>query len=280
MQLQIACIQLNPGNDLDANLQAARAAVMDAVAQGAQLVALPEFAAFLDRSGRAMAQAALPEESHPAVAFFQELARSASVWIMLGSVAVRESVGGERLCNRSFAIAPDGRVVARYDKIHMFDVVLPSGRAIQESRTYRPGTQAPVVDTPWGALGMTICYDLRFPQLYRALAQGGATILMVPSAFAFETGSVHWQPLLQARAIETGCFVVAAATCGTHPGEWRTWGHSMVVDPWGRILAQAGDQPGVLMATLDLPAVPRARAAIPSLDARNKFDIVRAPGVA
>lgn len=284
MKLTVACVQPSPGNELDANLDAARVLVERAARQGAQLVALPEFAAFLDRSGRAMAAAARPEATHPALERFCGMARRHCLWLAVGSIVVRDETADDdepgRLSNRSFLIAPDGTVAARYDKIHMFDAVLSDGRSINESRAYRPGRSAVVADTPWGPLGLSICYDLRFPQLYRALAQAGAGILMVPSAFAHETGAAHWEPLLRARAIENGSFVVAAATCGTHPGDWRTWGHSMIVDPWGRILAQADDQPGVITAELDLDAITRARSAIPAYAGQQTFDIVRAHPIA
>jgi len=278
MNMTVACVQVSPGNDLAANLDHAQGLIEQAAAQGAQLIALPEFALFLDRSGRAMAAAACPETRHACLDSLRGTARRHGLWLAVGSIVTRDEEAGSetpvRLSNRSFLISPDGGIAARYDKIHMFDAVLADGRTINESRAYRPGNRAVVVDTPWTPLGLSICYDLRFPQLYRTLAQSGAGILMVPAAFAHETGAAHWESLLRARAIENGCFVVAPATCGTHPGDWRTWGHSMIVDPWGRVLAQADDRPGVIMATLQLDAIERARRAIPSYAGREAFDVV------
>jgi predicted amidohydrolase len=274
MKLRVACLQLSPGNDLAQNLRIAREGLASAASQGAHMVALPEFALFLDRRGREMAAAAAPEADNPALESLREAAREARVWLMLGSLVVRDDECG-LLSNRSFVITDRGDIAARYDKIHMFDAALPSGKFVSESKAYRAGQEAVLVDTPWGGIGLTICYDLRFPHLYRTLAQAGARILMVPAAFAHETGSAHWRTLLAARAIENGCFVVAAATCGTHPGEWRTWGHSAIVDPWGRTLAEAQDAPATIFADLDLAAVERARGAITSLSSQPPFDLRR-----
>lgn len=268
--LRVACIQVCPGNDMAANLAAAREAALEATAQRADLIAFPEFVSFLDRSGRAMAGSAAAEDQHPALAAFRALAIECRTWLSVGSLVVRD-LDADRLSNRGYVIGPDGEIHARYDKLHMFDAVLADGTTISESRAYRPGSEAVVVDTPWCRLGVSICYDLRFPMLFRVLAQCGASILLVPSAFTAQTGELHWKPLLQARAIENGCFVVAAATCGEHPGPWRTYGRSMVIDPQGRVLAQAGESPTVLLADLDMDDVVRARQAIPSLTADRPF---------
>jgi predicted amidohydrolase len=183
--------------------------------------------------------------------------------VLLGSLTV--TTDEARIANRSYLIAADGDVAARYDKLHMFDAVLPSGRTIRESSAYRPGDEAVAAATPWGLVGLTICYDLRFPQLYRALAQAGCRMLAVPSAFTQATGAMHWHALLRARAIENAAFVLAPATCGVHPGDHGTYGHSLIVDPYGNVLADGGEAPGIAAADLDLAAADRARASLPSL---------------
>lgn len=274
MPLAVACVQFSPGNDMDSNLEMARILIVDAVSQGAELIALPEFAAFLDRNGHAMSRAARDESGHAALIHFEKLARQLNVWIMVGSLVVRDDANSGCLFNRSYAITPKGQVAARYNKIHMFDAMLPNGGSVRESKAYCPGSHAVIVHLSQAAVGLSICYDLRFPSLYLKLARNGAEIIMVPSAFSYETGQAHWLPLLQARAIENGCFVIAAATCGTHPGGWRTWGHSVIIDPWGKIIEQAKDKPGLVTATLDLEAVRHARQMIPSLSNQRKFDIL------
>ncbi|MBO1114587.1 carbon-nitrogen hydrolase family protein [Bordetella petrii] len=273
--LRIACVQLCPGNDMDANLRAIRARVDEAAAAGAQLVMLPEFAAFLDRSGRAMAQAAAGMHAHPALRALQDCAREHAVWLLAGSLTVRLDPPSEKLANRGILLDDAGRIAAQYDKVHLFDARLPDGREIAESRAYQAGAHAALAETPWGPVGLSICYDLRFPALYRALAQAGAVLLCVPSAFALETGGAHWHALLRARAIENGCYVAAAATCGEHPGRWHTYGHSLVVDPWGAVAAEAGDAPGILLCDLDLDAAARTRACLPSLAHDRPFQVRR-----
>ena len=271
-----ACVQLNSGNDMSANLTAAGTAVRAAAAQGAQLIMLPVYAALLDGSGRVMRDNSFPESGHPALSAFQALARETQAWMLVGSLTLK--VDGERLANRSFLLAADGAVVARYDKIHMFDVTLPSGKVIRESGAYRPGEQGVVAATPWGSLGMTVCYDLRFPQLYRALAKGGASFLAVPSSFQRETGVAHWHALLRARAIENLSYVFAPAMCGEHPGNRVTYGHSLIIDPWGKILAELGDEPGIAIADIDTDEVARVRGMLPSLEHDRVFEPPRAVG--
>jgi predicted amidohydrolase len=202
----------------------------------------------------------------------RETARKLSIYIHLGSLAVKASP--EKAANRSFLIDRRGDVAARYDKIHMFDADLANGESYRESRNYRPGDLAVVADLPWGRLGITVCYDLRFPALYRALAEAGASFLAIPSAFTKQTGEAHWDVLLRARAIENGCFVFAAAQGGTHESERVTYGHSLIVDPWGRILAEGGVEPGVVLAEVDPAAVAAARAKIPSLNHGRRFELV------
>jgi predicted amidohydrolase len=268
-KFKAACVQLNAGNDLDANLRAAAAGVREAVAQGANFVSLPEYAAFLDGSGRAMRENSYPEENHPALPAFQALARETGAWLLIGSLTVK--VEAERMANRSYLIGADGAVAARYDKIHMFDVTLPSGQVIRESNAYSPGERAVLAQTPFGAIGMTVCYDLRFPHLYRTLAKAGAVILTIPSSFQRETGKDHWHTLIRTRAIENACYVLAPAMCGDHPGRRTTYGHSLIVDPWGRIVLELGETPSVGVAEIDTDEVKRIRALLPSLDHDRPF---------
>lgn len=263
-------MQLNSGNDLTANLRAAGSGVRAAAEQGAQLIMLPEYAALLDGSGRVMRDNSYPEDRHPALPAFQALAQETRAWLLPGSITVKID-DGERMANRSYLLSPDGTVVARYDKIHMFDATLPSGKVIRESSAYRPGVQAVVADLPWGTLGMTVCYDLRFPQLYRALAKAGAIFMAVPSSFQRETGVAHWHTLLRARAIENLSYVFAPAMCGDHPGERSTYGHSLIVDPWGKIIAELGTEPGVAIADIDAVEVARVRGMLPALENDRDF---------
>jgi deaminated glutathione amidase len=269
--LRVACVQLSPGDDLHANVAAALALAHEAAQRGAQLILLPEHALLLHASGRVMRDNALPEDVHPGLSAMRDFAHANGTLVLLGSLTV--TTDEERIANRSYLIGADGNVVARYDKLHMFDAVLPNGRAIRESSTYRPGTTAVAAPTLWGLLGMTICYDLRFPQLYRTLAHAGCRLLAVPSAFTQATGQLHWHALLRARAIENAAFVLAPATCGTHPGPHATFGHSLVVAPSGAIVAEAGDEPCVIVADLDLAAVDRARAAIPALAHDRPYEL-------
>jgi predicted amidohydrolase len=264
-----ACVQLNSGNNLEANLRAAEAAVRSAAERGAHLIMLPEYAALLDGSGRVMRENSHAEPDHPALARLRALARETHAWMLIGSLTIK--VDEERMVNRSYLLSSDGGIVARYDKIHMFDVTLPSGKVIRESSAYKPGDEAVIAATPWGPLGMTICYDLRFPQLYRALAKAGALFLAVPSSFQRETGVAHWHALLRARAIENLSYVFAPAMCGDHPGNRMTYGHSLIIDPWGRILAELGDEPGIAMAEIDPDEVARVRIMLPSLEHDRKF---------
>lgn len=266
-------MQLNSGNDLTANLRAACSGVRAAAERGAQLIMLPEYAALLDGSGRVMRDNSYPEDQHPALPAFQALARETRAWLLPGSITVK--IDDARMANRSYLLSPDGAVVARYDKIHMFDATLPSGKVIRESSAYRPGAQAVVADLPWGPLGMTVCYDLRFPQLYRALAKAGAIFMAVPSSFQRETGVAHWQPLLRARAIENLCYVFAPAMCGEHPGNRSTYGHSLIVDPWGKIVAELGTEPGVAIADIDAAEVARVRGMLPALEHDRDFAVPR-----
>lgn len=268
-KFRVALLQMQTGNDLAANLESMRAMTREAAAGGAQFVLSPEYVLMMDGSGRVMRERALDTEGTPALTELQALARELSIWLLVGSLTLKTD--GERIVNRSYLLAEDGGVVASYDKIHMFDATLPDGKVIRESSAYCPGNRAVVADTPWGKLGLTICYDLRFPQLYRALARGGARYLTVPSSFQRATGKSHWHPLLKARAIENACFVLAPAMCGEHPGNRTTYGHSLVVDPWGEVLADGGDEPGIVYADIDPARIDRVRGMLPCLEHDREF---------
>jgi len=264
-----ACVQTSATDDMGANLAALREGVLRAREAGADFITTPENAAMM-AVGRAVREKAAPEESHPALAAFRDWARETGAWLLAGSLHVRLA-DDERLANRSYLVGPDGAVEQSYDKVHMFDVDLPNGESYRESRNFRPGGRAAVADLPWCRLGMTICYDLRFPQLYRALGKAGAEVLTIPSAFTRPTGQAHWHVLMRARAIETGCFVVAAAQCGEHSGGRKTYGHSLIVAPWGEVLAEADEKPAVIVAELDLARVAEARGRVPSLGHDRDF---------
>ena len=269
-----ACVQTSSQLDMDANLEAASALVRDAADNGAQMVLMPENVSLMGTNREQALAMAVPEARHKALPVFTELAREKGVWLMVGSLSVRldEAGGGEdMLANRSLLISDQGEIMARYDKIHMFDVNIEGGESHRESETYRPGAHAVVAATPWGGLGMTICYDLRFPYLYRSLAQAGAHFLSVPSAFTRVSGRAHWHVLLRARAVETGCYIFAPAQCGDHANDRQTYGHSLIIDPWGKILAEAGDSPCVIAADIDPSRVAAVRAMIPSLEHDRKF---------
>ena len=261
--LKAACIQVSATNDMDENIQAAAALACDARAAGAELVVMPENVSMMEWGRSNIIAKALPEDQHKALHSFRELARETGLWLHCGSLSVL--LENDKVANRTFVISPEGEIVAQYDKIHMFDVDLGEGEVYRESATFSPGREAVLAQTPWGAVGLTICYDLRFPQLYRSLAHAGASIITVPAAFTRVTGKAHWHVLLRARAIETGCFVLAPAQCGEHPGGRQTFGHALIVSPWGAILADAGEQPGYIMATLDMAQVDEARGKVPSL---------------
>ena len=261
--LRAACLQVNAGTDMAANIAAASALARAARDDGADLVVMPENVSMMAWGRDNVIAAARPEADHPALAAFRALAKDTGLWLHCGSLAVL--LAQDRVANRSFVIDPGGGIAARYDKIHMFDVDLGGGESYRESATFAPGSDAVLAPTPWGAIGMTICYDLRFPQLYRRLAQAGASLLVVPAAFTRTTGRAHWHVLLRARAIETGCFVLAPAQCGEHAGGRQTYGHALIVAPWGEILADAGEQPGFIIADLDPADIIAARGKVPSL---------------
>ena len=246
-----------------ANLAIATKLIYEAVDSRADFIALPEVFALIQPDRAKLVAEAFAEEDHPGLAACRNLARETGVWILAGSLSVR--AGDQRVANRSLLLDPTGEIAGRYDKIHMFDVDIGEGESYRESDTYRAGAESCIAALPWGNLGMTICYDLRFPQLYRLLAQAGADFLSVPSAFTRPTGRAHWSVLLRARAIETGCYVFAPAQCGEHGGGRKTHGHSLIVDPWGEIIAEAGEEIGLTIADIDPGKVAEARSAIPSL---------------
>ncbi|MDX1486181.1 MAG: carbon-nitrogen hydrolase family protein [Alphaproteobacteria bacterium] len=268
---RLACVQVNAGDDMAANLAAAADLARTARDDGAALIAFPENVAYMAPDGLGVRENARPEADHPALAAFRELAGELEAWLLVGSLAVATEDAAGRVANRSFLLNAEGEVVVRYDKIHMFDVELAGGESYRESAIYRPGGDAVVVETPFGRLGLSICYDLRFPYLYRALAKAGAELIAVPSAFTQVTGRAHWHTLLRARAIETGCFVFAPAQCGTHPRGRKTFGHALIIDPWGTVLAEAGEGPEVIAAEIDLAACARVREQVPSLSHDRDF---------
>ena len=257
-----ACVQVNATDDMTANIDAASGFAREAAVLGAELVLFPENVAMMTFGDDQIRAQARPESDHPAIAAFQELARTLDIWLHGGTLAVKV---GDKVANRSYVFAPDGSIAATYDKIHMFDVDLGGGESYQESATFTPGNKRVITDTPWGGLGLSTCYDVRFPYLYRALAQDGASLLAVPAAFTVPTGQAHWEVLLRARAIENGCFVFAPAQTGHHAGGRQTYGHSLIIDPWGQVLADAGDQPGIVIADIDPAKVFEARGRVPSL---------------
>jgi deaminated glutathione amidase len=267
-----AMIQMRSGLKPAANIDAAVRLINEAKSAGAEYVLTPEMTNILAAKREQLFGAIGAEETDPSLATLRELARQLGVYIHIGSLAV--SLSPERAVNRSFLVDPKGNIAARYDKIHMFDVDLADGESYRESRNYRPGEQAVLADLPWGRLGLTICYDLRFPALYRALAEAGATMLAIPSAFTKQTGEAHWHVLVRSRAIENGCFGFAAAQGGKHENGRDTYGHSLIVDPWGRIIAEGGTDPGVVMAEIDPAEIVNARARIPSLQHGRRFEIV------
>jgi len=267
-----AMIQMRSGLRPDVNIDAAVRYIGDAKEAGADYVLTPEMTNILAANREQLFAVAVEEEADASLATLREVARKLGIYVHIGSLAIR--ISPDRAANRSFLIDPKGDILARYDKIHMFDVDLAGGESYRESRNYRPGELAVLADLPWGRLGLTVCYDLRFPALYRALAEAGATMLTIPSAFTKQTGEAHWHVLIRSRAVENGCFVFAAAQGGRHKNGRDTFGHSLIVDPWGRILAEGDTEPGVIVAEIDPAEVAKARARIPSLQHGRRFEIV------
>lgn len=267
-----ALVQLRSGRDVAANLEQVERLIRDAAARGADLILTPENTGLMElRSASLFANTGV-EQGNMALERLRSVARDLKVWLQIGSLAIQ--VADDKVANRSYLIGPDGGIVARYDKMHMFDVELPGGESYRESKNYAAGSDAVLADLPWGRIGLTICYDLRFPALYRALAHAGADFITVPSAFTQQTGEAHWHTLLKARAIETGTFIFAAAQGGMHETGRATYGHSLIISPWGDVVAEAGIDPGVVCADIDPAQVAEARARIPSLTHDRDFEIV------
>ncbi|HXV73393.1 MAG TPA: carbon-nitrogen hydrolase family protein [Sphingomonadales bacterium] len=262
--LTVGLVQMCSTNVVAQNIAAASRLIRKAHARGAHFVLTPEMTGLFESRRAKILALAKPERTDPALKALRALARELRIWLLIGSLPVQAGQG--KLFNRSYLAAPSGKIAARYDKIHMFDVNLSSGQVYRESKTYRAGKKAAVAKMPFAKAGLSVCYDLRFPHLYRALAQKGADILCVPSAFTAPTGKAHWEVLLRARAIENGAFVLAPAQAGRHADGRGTYGHSLIVDPWGRVMADAGaKREAVITATLDLSAAAAARRKIPSL---------------
>jgi deaminated glutathione amidase len=269
---KVGLVQMRSGLDPQANLATAVTAIEEAARAGAAYVLTPEMTNIMEVKRERLFATIADEEFDPTLAALRELARKLSIYVHIGSLAVKASP--DKAANRSFLIDRRGGVVARYDKIHMFDVDLANGESYRESHNYRPGDLAIVADLPWGRLGVTVCYDLRFPALYRALAESGASFFAIPAAFTKQTGEAHWHVLVRARAIENGSFVFAAAQGGKHENGRETFGHSLIVDPWGQILAEGGTEPGVILAEIDPAAAAAARARIPSLHNGRRFEVI------
>ncbi len=268
---KVACIQNTATPDLDENVADLISRVRAAAAAGADFITLPEHCTLMEPRTAVLHEHALPLDAHPTRARFKALAGELGRWMLIGSIPARSPDG--RIANCSVLLDDGGRVVASYDKIHMFDVDLPTGERFRESEDFQAGPEACLAETPWGVLGMTVCYDLRFPQLYRALAQGGARFMSIPAAFTKVTGDAHWEILLRARAIETASFVIAPCQTGHHYAKRYSCGHSMIIDPWGKVLADGGDEVGFVMAEIDPARVDQVRSMIPSLEHDRPFTV-------
>jgi predicted amidohydrolase len=275
--MRAGLFQTTTGIDPARNAEALATAVAEAKAGGADMLFTPEMSGLVDRDRKRGSASIRDEESDPALASVREAAAKAGLWVHLGSVALTGGEGG-RFLNRAFVIDDTGAIRARYDKIHLFDVDLPTGERWRESDAYAPGTRAVAVETPWGRLGLSICYDMRFPDLYRALSDAGATILSVPAAFTVPTGKAHWHVLLRARAIEAGAFVIAAAQTGRHEDGRETYGHSLAIDPWGEVLLDMGDSAALGFVDLDLARVADVRGRVPALAHRRPIGPVEVAG--
>jgi len=264
-----ACVQLRSSDDVAENIRDTVRLVRDAAAQGASFIATPENTTLMAPDGGAKLASSFDEAQDPALMVFSALAKELKIWLLIGSLAIK--VSDTKTANRSFLFAPDGSIRARYSKIHLFDVTLASGETYRESDTVEGGGDAILAETPLGGIGLSICYDVRFPLLYRQLAQKGAFLFTIPSAFTVPTGQAHWHVLLRARAIENGAFVIAPAQGGLHANGRKTYGHSLIVSPWGEVLAEAGTDPGVILADIDPAQSEQARARIPSLQHDRAF---------
>ena len=272
-KFRAALVQLRSGREIAPNVAAAKELIVAAAADGAQYIQTPENTTLMELETKRLFARLKSEAESAFLEEFASLARDLGIWLHIGSAAVLTEDG--RAANRAFVFRPDGSIAARYDKIHMFDVDLPNGERYCESKNYKPGEQAITFDLPWCRLGLSICYDLRFPEQYKALAQAGADVLTVPAAFTRATGQAHWYVLLRARAIETGSYVLAAAQGGIHENGRPTYGHSLIISPWGEILAEAGDEPGYISAEIDPDVSRETREQIPALKHAREFSVVR-----
>lgn len=268
-KIKVACVQMRSGDDVMENLEFASGLIREAAGNGAGFVATPENTCLMAPDGGAKIEKTFEEAVDPALPKFCALAKELGITLLIGSLAIKTSA--TKTANRSYLIGPEGKIVARYDKIHLFDVELPSGEHYRESNTVSAGDRAVLADLGWAKIGMSICYDIRFPHLYRRLAKADAEILTVPSAFTVPTGKAHWHLLLRARAVENSCFVMAPAQGGAHANGRMTYGHSLIVGPWGEILAEGGEEPGIISAEIDLDEIGVVRARLPSLKHDRDF---------
>jgi len=278
--VRLGLLQMNSGIAPAANARAVAGGIAALAGEGAAIVFTPEMSGLLDRDRARVVASTSTEDADVTLAAAREAAAKHGVWVHLGSCAIKPTPEADRLLNRGFLIDATGAIRARYDKMHLFDVDLPTGERYRESATYLPGEGAVAAETPWGLLGLTICYDLRFARLYEALSGAGASIIAVPAAFTRPTGAAHWHTLLRARAIEAGAFVVAAAQTGRHEDGRETFGHSLVVDPWGRVLLDMGEAAGHAICDIDLAAVADTRARIPAIAHRRDVSLRVEGGVA
>ena len=270
-QFRAACVQNTATRDIPANVDWVCTAIDQAVAGGAEFVALPETVGLIEPVNKQIPVATYSEQDDIGLAAFRAKAREHGIILLVGSQLIRDR---ERIVNRSYLLDADGEIRARYDKLHMFDIELKNGEFYRESDAIAPGDQAVVTATPWGRLGLSVCYDLRFGQLYRALAQAGAAFITIPAAFTKTTGAAHWHILVRARAIETGAYVFAPNQCGHHCDKRYSYGHSLIVDPWGEVLADGGAEPGIIFADIDPDQVAKVRSRIPVLDNARDFTLV------
>jgi len=275
---RVACIHNCAERDMAPSITALTTLIRAAAQAGAELIQLPEMATMLEPRNDLVVQKAKPESDDPGLAACSALAAETKTWILIGSLLIKEP-GAGKVVNRSYLLDSDGAIVARYDKLHLFDVDLASGEQYRESATVRAGDRAVLAPSPWGLIGLSVCYDLRFAYLYRALAQGGAAYLSIPAAFTYTTGQAHWHVLVRARAIETGSYVFAANQGGIHAEGRRTWGHALIVDPWGKVLADSGEREGFVVADIDPAKVAEARAMIPALKHDRKFTVPELPAL-
>ena len=271
--LKASCVQLCGSRTPEKNISEALRLISQAADEGAEFILTPEQTALMELETKPLFTGIASEEDTECLDAFSKLAREKHIWLQIGSLAIQ--IAKDKAVNRSYLFAPDGQIKARYDKIHMFDVDLPGGETYRESQNYQAGARAVICDIGKTSLGFSICYDLRFPQLYCELAKAGAGLITVPAAFTKQTGEAHWHILLRARAIETGCFIMAAAQGGQHENGRETFGHSLIISPWGEVLSEAGTDPGIIHADLDLNLIEKTRHRIPARSHERDFELVK-----